>query len=585
MDVLNRYKITSEDYFDLIIDYNENYELFSQIADESSCIILDERYAIVYVPLMGSANNAYFRFGYNFVPQCTGLMDLEDWNPKKSNQKSSDYIYSPCIYTTKNSVVRDLTGDGVLIGIIDTGVDYTNPHLRNPNGTSRIFSIWDQSIDSGNYPEGYYYGTEYRKEEINIALNQSDPFSFVPTKDTIGHGTILATLAGGSPSFMESTNLSGSATRSDFVVVKLKEAKENIRNLLKIPSNKPCYQSNDIMFAVRYLKDVASQLQRPIVICIGVSTSQGSNEGLSSLDSYISRLALESGRIFVVPGGNEGYHGHHYVGTSDISAGYDDFSLNVGMGEAGLSFEFWGTAPNLYSIDIYAPDDSYLGTIPIILEGRFFHSFIYGNTNLYVDNIVGGTFSGAQLTIFRFENPASGIWNFRVNCSCDIPSIYDVWLPIQNFLVGDTYLLDGNPLNTLTGTANAETPIAITAYDPSNNKLYEDASKGFPRSHSIKPDVAAPGVNILASTTNNQIISVSGTSVATAIATGTVALILEWGIVQGNLPSLNTNNMRNILNVGATRDENLEYPNPYWGYGKLNIDSSLQFAETLMVAL
>lgn len=573
MDNLNRFKITSENYFDLIIDYNENYEVFSQLKAESSYIILDEHYAIVYVPITDSINDAYYRYGYNNIPQCNGLMSL----------KSSTSMTSSCIHATRSNEFGELTGNGVLIGIVDTGVDFTNPYLLNLDRSSRIISIWDQSIDSDNYPEGYYYGTEYRGNAINFALRQRDPFSFVLTKDTIGHGTTLATLAGGSPNFTNYNNFHGTASQSDFVIVKLKEAKQNIRSLLKIPSNSPCYQSNDMMLAVRYLTDVANQLRRPIVICIGPSTSQGSHEGLNSIDNYISRIGLESGKIVLVPAGNEGYDGHHYEGTIDTNLGYDEFLLNVGIGGEGFSFEFWGTAPYLYSIDIYAPGDSYLGTVPVILSQRLLQNFTYGHTTLYVDNIINETHSGAQLAIFRFTNPNSGIWKFRVNCSCDINSNYDVWLPIKNFLISDTYLLNSNPFNTLTGSANAQRPIAITAYNPSNDELYENASVGFPRSRSIKPDIAAPGVNVTASTTNNQIINVSGTSAATASATGAVSLILEWGIVQGNLSSLNTGNIRNILNYGATRNENVEYPNPYWGYGKLNLSQSLEFAMTLIV--
>ena len=336
MDNLNRYKIISDNYFDLIVEYNGNLELLSQFLDEYSYIILDERYAVIYVPLEESVDDAFYKYSYNNIPTCNGLM-------------SSISLDSCSMAQVRNNESYNLDGNGVLIGIIDTGVDYTNPALLCQDGSTRITSIWDQSIDSDDYPEGYYYGSQYSRDAINFALLQRNPFSYVPTRDEIGHGTALATIAGGSPK--PETEFSGVATHNDFVIVKLKEAKDNIRSLLRIPRHRPCYQSNDIMFAIRYLMDEARRLRRPIAICIGVSTSQGSNVGLSRLDEYISRQGLEIGYVFLVPAGNEGYVGHHYKGIINDS-GYDEFRLNVGKGGEGFSMEFWGSAPNLYSVDL-----------------------------------------------------------------------------------------------------------------------------------------------------------------------------------------------------------------------------------------
>lgn len=576
MDDVNRYKITSEDYFDLIIEYNNNLDVLRSFSKNSSYNILNDKYAIVYTPLNDEIENAYYLFGYNSMPDCSGLMTL--MNEDYTEIMPTTNIDPSGILSVKSSISYDLDGKGVLIGIIDTGVDYSNPTLLYPDKTSRIISLWDQTIDSQNYPKDFYYGTEYKNHDINYALSQTNPFSFLPSIDEIGHGTTLATIAGGN--FNIASGFSGIANNSEFAIVKLKQAKNPLREFLRIPENKPCFQSNDIMFAVKYLIDLAQSIKRPIAICIGVSTSQGSHEGLSFLDTYISQQGRTSNTVILVPAGNEGAYGHHYFGEINSDFSYDEFFLNIGSSSQGFTMEFWGKPPYLYSIDIFTPDNNLLGTIPMTYSNSLSHKFTYENTVLYASNLVLHTFSGAQLIIFRFSNPTSGIWKFRVNSCCKMSSQYDVWLPINNFLTNDVYFLDSNYYTTLTASANANIPIAVTSYNTLFNSISPQASKGFPRSYSYKPDVAAPGVNIIASTKGNQLVSASGTGVATAHTTGAVALLLEWGVLRGNLTTMNTNNVRNILNLSAVREKDTFYPNQYWGYGKLNLPSALEYAKT-----
>lgn len=576
MDEINRFKITSDDYFDLIIEYNNNLEVLRSFSSNSSYNILDDKYAILYTPLNEQLENTYYLYGYNLLPDCNGLMSSITKNYNEVISKTN--IDPSGVLAIKNNIEYDLNGEGVLIGVIDTGIDYTNSTLLNPDNTSRIVSIWDQTIYSKNYPQGFYYGTEYNKSDINFALSQSNPFSFLPSCDEVGSGTTLATIAGGN--YKKTNGLSGIANNCELAVVKLKQAKKPLKKFLRIPDDRPCFQSNDIMFAIKYLIDLAKRLRRPMAICIGVNTSQGSHEGLSYLDNYIFRKGRIPGVTILVPAGNEGNYGHHYTGNLNPVFSYDDFLLNIGSSSQGFTMELWGKPPHLYTIDIFTPEGDLLGTIPIDYKNIFSQRFTYKNTVLYTDNLVLQTFSGAQLVIFRFSNPTSGIWRFKVNSFSTMPSQYDVWLPINNFLTNDVYFLDSNYYTTLTGSANTNISIAITSYDVLLDTISPSASKGFPRSYSYKPDLAAPGVNTITSTRNNQLISASGTGVATAHATGIVALLLEWGVVRGNLTTMNTNNVRNILNLSATREKNTFYPNQYWGYGKLNLPSALEYTDT-----
>ena len=140
-----------------------------------------------------------------------------------------------------------------------------------------------------------------------------------------------------------------------------------------------------------------------------------------------------------------------------------------------------------------------------------------------------------------------------------------------NMISNETYFLRPTIYTTVTTPGNAVVPIVATAYNPINSSLYFYASRGFTRTNRVKPTLAAPGVNYIAPNNNGQYIMYSGTSVAAAHTAGIVAMIVEWGIVRGNAPNLDTIGIKNYLIAGAERNPNLTYPNRDWGYGILNI--------------
>jgi len=101
------------------------------------------------------------------------------------------------ITAVQNYPGLELKGQEMLIGFLDTGIDYPNAVFQGLDGSTRILGIWDQTIQDGNPPEGFCYGSAYTREDINKALRQEDPFSFVPTRDEDGHGTFTASVAAG----------------------------------------------------------------------------------------------------------------------------------------------------------------------------------------------------------------------------------------------------------------------------------------------------------------------------------------------------------------------------------------------------
>ncbi len=192
---------------------------------------------------------------------------------------------------------------------IDTGIDYRNPVFLDENGNSRILAIWDQTVQTGIPPEGFKYGSEYRREDINLALRSEDPYSIVPSRDEDGHGSILAVAAG---SVVRQGNpYIGAAPGADIVVVKLKECKQYLRSFYLVPEGVPAYQENDIMLGIKYAESFVQLFERPVVICLGLGTNQD-HAGSSALSRYLSSLAVRRSRAAIVCGGNEGNASHHY---------------------------------------------------------------------------------------------------------------------------------------------------------------------------------------------------------------------------------------------------------------------------------
>lgn len=556
-----RYKITSNEFVDLIIDYNESPAILAQYQN-FSVHIMNPAIAVIYVPSTEITARSIGAYGYSAFPTLYGLESIQS-------------LEASGIVRLRNIPVLNLRGQGVLVGIIDTGIDYTNPVFRRADGTSKIVSLWDQTIDSENrypstpFPYVTFYGTEYTQEDINLALNSANPYEIVPSFDEIGHGTMLAGVAAGNE--MRENNFAGVAPDADLVVVKLKQAKPVLRNHIGIPLDVPCYQENDVMWGVQYLIAVARVLRRPIAICIGLGTSQGPHNGRDFLSVLLTTAADFRDVAISIAAGNEGNNRRHYFGAINRDIGYDTVELNVGEGQSDFWMELWGNPPGTYSVDVLSPFGEY---IPRIVESIRINreiSFVFEPTVIFIDYIVSERLTGEQLIFFRFRNPTPGIWRFRVYGRGNLQENFHIWLPSGEFISPETYFTESNPYTTITAPGYAMVPITTTAYNSETGALYLPSGKGFSRDEAIKPDLAAPGVNIVSPTINNTFVLASGTSIAAAHMTGITAMLLEWGSVRGNLPGIDTVQIKKFLLRGANRNPNLPYPNRNWGYGIVDI--------------
>lgn len=567
-------RILSNDYADIIADFRISDELSYEQPTDYCFHELTRELGVYYVNRNDLPNASVAAQSYEFLPKCYGLLTDKEMDIKASQtaQRYNSLALNSVGILTVQGQPLNLTGKKVTIGFIDTGIRYQNEVFINQIGESRILAIWDQTIQSDNPPMGFEFGTEFTKEQIQEALESENPLNIVPSTDTNGHGTALASVAAGSR-YQENGSFIGAAPDCDIVVVKLKEAKKYLRDYYLISEETACYQENDIMLAIQYLQKFAVALYRPLVICLGIGTSFGDHAGNSTLSRYMEKIMDYKSRVFVTAGGNEGNSAHHFFGEITRTQNYQNVELRVADNEKGFVMDFWGEVPFLFTVTIRTPGGESVEWVNPRLQRPQEFSFIFDKTRLSIEYFIVEQASGAQLIRFRFVNPTQGIWTIRVNAVNDITSgSFHIWLPITQFLSSDTYFLEPNPEVTLTAPAYTRRAVTITAYNDVNNSLAGNAGRGFSRDGYPKPDVAAPGVNVSTILGNR-----SGSSMSAAIAAGAAAQILQWAVVERNNIFADSQTVRNYMIRGAIRENTLSYPNAEWGYGRLNIQGVFEF--------
>lgn len=550
-------RILSNDYYDIIADFRLGYET----SNLDLCYVnLENSYYIFYWNRSELPNpNEYF-YNYRSVPKLYGLMQ-EYFSP--------DSLIESGITQVQREPLS-LTGRNCIIVFIDTGIDYTNPLFRNPDGSSRILAIWDQTIQTGTPPEGFLYGTEYSREEINRALESEDPYAIVPSRDEIGHGSNLAAVAAGSR-LGSGLEYLGAAPEADIVVVKLKECKDYLRSFYLIPRGVPAYEESDIMLAVQYGDGFAEVFERPVIFCLGLGTNYGDHAGSSALSRYLSAVAVKRSRAVVVCGGNEGNAAHHYQGNlnnrGNTAENRDAVEIRVGENSDGFLLELWGNVPDVFTVSVRSPGGETIPAIRLGVRDVITYSFIYERTRIAVAGDLVEPASGEELVLLRVQAPTPGIWTFQVEASGEIHNgEFHMWLPITQFMNAEAFFLQPTPYITLTEPAMAADVISVSTYDASNNSFYISSGRGFTRTGAIKPDFAAPGVNISVIRGRQ-----TGSSLAAAITAGAVAQFMQWAVVDGNNPFVESREVKNYFIRGASRSFDLTYPNREWGYGRLNV--------------
>lgn len=550
-------KILDNNYYDLIIN-NVTIPLYDT---GDNITLLNIRHSLLNIPRT------------EFDPCILGQYPYHNF-PTLYTPTSTISIEKSGIGSVQRNPFLNLLGRGILIGIIDTGIDYPHEAFLHNDNTTKILSIWDQSIQTGPPPADFTFGTEYSREMINIALRSENPFVIVPTNDTNGHGTAIASIIAGRPN--ADNSFSGVVPESELVVVKLKEAKPNLKEVFFVPENILCYQESDIMLALRYLETYALNVSRPMVICIALGSNQGGHDGSGALSNYLNYLARFPGIGVSVSAGNEGNSRRHYFNSTTNAPFYNDFELRIGENDKLFSMEIWPYALGRLSVDISSPNrESTNQVYPTISDCRMFN-FIFTPSNIWVNNFIFEEETGDQLILVRFQDALPGVWRIRIQSLDNAPLSFHVWLPSGNLISNETFFLNPNPDTTITSPGNAINQLTVTAYNQFNDSILLESSRGYTRNGLVKPDIAAPGYQIPCALPGNQYGTLTGTGAAAAHTAGAIAMIMEWGIPRGNLTFMTGYDVNRLIIRGARRENTIIYPNNIWGYGQLDVNNLFQ---------
>lgn len=546
------HKALDENYIDLLIENN----LADNIRHDYDITRINERYSILHSP-KETLNMCYLGVNpYHVFPTIYTLC-------------SEVSLESSGVSLIQSNPNFDLYGQGVLIGFIDTGIQYQHPAFLNPDGTSRILSIWDQTVEHNGTRSNIPFGSEFDNDLINIALMNGNPLFLVPSTDEIGHGTMLAGIAAGSAD--EAQNFRGAAPKAELVVVKLAHAKKFNRAVFQIPDTVVCYQETNILLGIEYIKKIADQLKRPVVICVGLGSSQGSHEGHSALSLYLDNLSSIPRTSICVAAGNEGNKRRHYSGIILNEETYNEIELRVGEPDKQFSMEIWQNSPGRLDIKILSPTGEQTAVVHPQLKSCVEHEFIFSNSTVYINNIIAEEESGEQLILLRFSNIMSGIWKIQVFNTDHMDSYFNAWLPTGNIISDETFFLKSDPYTTITSPANSRNSVTVTAYNQMNNSILIASSRGFSANGTIDPDVAAPGFMLKGPNLKDGYGSATGTGAAAAHTAGIMALILEWNVLKGHYTTISGRDINRLLIRGAVRDASMDYPNRTWGYGRLDL--------------
>jgi subtilisin family serine protease len=501
------------------------------------------------------------------------------------------YHRFPTLYTLSSQLDQDtsviphiqdepslaLSGFGVVVAVIDTGIDYQHPVFLHKDGTSRILAIWDQTLHDGVPPEGFKFGSEYSKDLIDLALQTDAPHVIVPSVDTNGHGTAIASIAAGNAN--KEKNVTGVAPDAKLIIVKLKGAKRNLRRLFNVPEGAVCYQETDVIFGMKYALETAKRLSRPLVICLALSSNMGGHEAFGPASIYMDYLTQLSRVAISVSGGNEGNKQRHYFGMAEDAPFVNEFELKISKNDPNFSFELWPDIHARISIQIISPKGEKSPVILPSIDECVNYQFIFGEESIWVNNVLFEKLNATQMILVRFSNAAEGIWGIRIVNLDENTFSFNCWLPSGQLISNETYFIPSDPDTTITAPGNTGPALTATAYDQYSNNIISAASRGYTRLGRVKPDIAAPGSRIPCAVPHNEYSVLTGTGAAAAHVAGVISMVLEWAVIRGNYTSITGNDISSLVIQSAARSAQYTYPNKIWGYGRLDIKALFDYLD------
>lgn len=433
----------------------------------------------------------------------------------------------------------DLSGRDVIVGFVDTGINYSNQEFVYEDGENKIELIWDMT-DEDEVSEGVCFGRVYTNSELSAGT--------ADTKDDTGHGTAMAIQACG--------RTSGAAPESAIIAVKLKRAKKFLYDFQFIPSDVPAYSSTDVILGIDFIIREANKRQKPLVLVLGLGTNEGGHNGSSTLEIYLSRLARTPGIIVVTPSGNETAARHHTSFTINNDSGYYDMELNVAENTSGFNIWLWNNILDKTEVSIISPLGEVIPRIPVQNDFSNEYSLFQTNTKVTVYYSLPAFQTSDQRTTLRFSNPLAGLWTIRVYGVTSYGSVH-AWLPISGFIGSKAVFTSPDPYTTVTVPSTAENVICVGGYNPNDNSVFATSGRGPSRKSNVLPLFISP--------TN------SATSTAASVTAGALALLSQWAVVNNNYYFLSTITASAIIINSASQNANNIYPNNIEGYGRLNL--------------
>ena len=473
--------------------------------------------------------------------------------PKNLLLNRQPSIAASCMLSVKNPPLS-LTGRGVFVAVIDTGIDIFHPDFIDDDGNTKIYELWDQTV-SGTPPSPFVNGNVYTREEINAVLHSENGRRMFESRDNSGHGTHVASICAGR---------NGVAPEAELIVVKLGDTRER-----GFP------RTTQMMTALQYVISTSSKLTKPVAINISYGHNYGDHRGNSLLETFVSQIAGQWKCSICIGTGNEGNSGRHKQGK--IAAKTENILFNIAPFEQNLNLQIWKDFVDTFQMVLISPS----GTRHEITDQQGKSQYMYGNTMIFVYNGYPTPYNVRQEIYFSFipmegEYIESGQWELQISPVDIRNGEYLMWLPVSAGSNQETRFLEPDKVFTLTIPSTARNVISVGAYDVRYQTYADFSGRGDQKFCVNKPDLVAPGVGILAAAVGGGESVLSGTSMATPFVAGSAALLMEWGIIRGNDPYLYGERMKAYFHRGARQMNGFrDYPNDEIGYGRLCAAESL----------
>ena len=556
-----------KNYISFVVAYDGDIQKEIDDIKDASIFFIDDNFAILSIKLQ------------NYMETIRSI-------------KSIIYIELNGIYTLGESPVEDskapvfhrnpslnLRGSGVVVAIVDTGIDYLNNEFMREDETTRILRIWDQTIDSGKTPDGFISGSEYTEEDINKAIQAQkqgqNPYDIVPSKDDYGHGTKMAGIVGARGINRE---IVGVAPDCEFIIIKLQEASKEYVDFYYAKGDKAKYRNTDIIMALKYLYELSFTLNKPMIIYLPLGSNLGDHAGASILERYVDTKISGRNSLFVVTStGNQGNTDTHTSGEIKSNGDSQIIELNCGKEQQGLVLQIYAQRPSKIKLGILSPSgERFENTNPrktkhILINDAPTWKFIYEGTTVQVTYDSPDEFTGDDKFVIKMEGITEGVWRFILTGNNIVDGKYYAWILQRELLAENTRFLNPSPYTTLTIPGTAKTIINTSYYNQNNGAIVSESGRGYTMKDYIQPIITAGGINAITTKPGGGTITMSGASVAGAILAGCCALIIQWAVVDGNDPQMYATKLQAYIIRGARKREGDTYPNRQWGYGILDM--------------